>query len=256
MTGAPMSGAFYQALAPYYDTLLDGPDYEAWAGFFARAAAQTGQRDIKHVLDLACGTGNMTLPLLRRGYEVTGLDLSPDMLAEAQRRSREEGYQPLFLCRDMCEPEKCGDFDAVICCLDGINYITSPGKLDQCFAGAAASLNPGGVFFFDVNTPYKFETLYGENDYILEDEGVLCAWSNQYNRRSRLAHMQLTLFTEEADGRWRRRDEYHTERCYTAAVLRRHLEAAGFTDIAMYGGFDFAPPADTDERMYIVCRKD
>jgi SAM-dependent methyltransferase len=243
----------YGALAAYYDRLNRDIDYDAWADFICTVFSESGV-PVKSVLDIACGTGRMTAALARRGYDMTGADISADMLAEAKRRSDSEGLNILYICQDMRRLDLYGTVDAAVCCLDGLNYLTAVADLESCFAGVKRFLTPGGLFVFDVNTPYKFANIYADNDYILESDGVLCAWRNFYSKRSGLCRFELSVFAEDADGRYTRYDETQTERCWSMRTIKSALAKCGLTTEAVYGGFDFAEAAENDERWYFVAR--
>lgn len=250
-----MKPAAYGALAAYYNRLNADTDYTAWADFICSLFAES-KIPVKSVLDLACGTGNMTLELARRGYEMTGADLSEDMLAEAKRKSDEAGLDILYIRQDMRHIELYGTVDAAVCCLDSINYLKDTAELTACFSGIRRYLSPGGLFIFDVNTPYKFENIYGSRDYILETDGVLCAWRNFFNKRSGSCRFEISLFIEDADGRYTRRDEVHTERCFSMRTIKNALGKSGLTLHSVYGGFDRRYAADTDERWYFAARRE
>ncbi len=238
----------YTALARWYDLLNDGVDYEAWADALSRYFPAGGT-----LLDLACGTGNMTLPLAARGFDMIGVDLSCDMLALARDKAGAAGKNILFLQQSMTALDLYGTVDGIVCCLDGINYLTGEDDLRACFFSAWEFLCPGGRFVFDVNTPYKFEHIYGDRDYVLEDEGVLLAWRNEYE--DGLCTFVLDLFVEGEDGRYERQCEEQTERCYTRDTLTRIAEECGFTVEGVYASPEGAPAADTDERWHFVLRK-
>lgn len=250
-----MKPAAYGALAAYYDCLNSDIDYTTWADFICSFFI-INKTPVKLVLDLACGTGSMTTELARRGYEMTGADISPDMLAEAKRRSDETGLDILYICQDMRSIELYGTVDAVVCCLDSVNYLTDTAGLTACFSGVKRYLAPGGLFIFDVNTPYKFENIYGDRDYILETDGVLCAWRNFYNKRSGLCQFEISLFIEDSDGRYTRRDEKQTERCLSMHTIKNALKKCGLTLDSVYGGFERSQATDTDERWYFIAKRD
>lgn len=249
-----MKPAAYSALAAFYDRLNSGIDYNAWADFICSLFSKN-IIPVKLVLDLACGTGSMTIELARRGYEMTGADISTDMLAEAKRRTDRAGLDILYICQDMRVLELYGTVDAVICCLDGVNYLTDTTGLASCFSGVRRYLAPDGLFIFDVNTPYKFENIYGDRDYILEEDGVFCAWSNYYNKRSRLCRFELSLFAEGSDGRYNRFDEIQSERCWSMRTIKNTLTKCGLTLDSVYGGFERNAASDKDERWYFIARR-
>ena len=250
----------YEALARVYDRLNGEVDYAAIAAFYEDAFARYGVRP-ELVLDLGCGTGSMTLELSRRGYDMIGVDGSEEMLARAYERMwREERTGILFLKQDMREFELYGTVGAVVSTLDCVNYLTGDGDLDKCFALVHNYLDPDGVFVFDVNTPYKFKHVYGDNAYILEEEdgSAFCGWQNDFDAESGLCRFLLSVFTEGEDGRYERTDEEQTERCYSREELRAALERAGFGEIAFYGDLGFGEPNEKTERWYVTarCKKD
>ena len=245
----------YEALARVYDRLNGEVDYTAWADFFEAAFSRFGIAP-SLLLDLGCGTGSMTLELSRRGYDMIGIDASAEMLSRAFGRMYEKGQSGvLFLEQDMRSFELYGTVGAVVSTLDCLNYLTEPGDLDKTLSLVHNYLDPDGVFLFDVNTPYKFEQVYGDNAYILEDEeGAFCGWQNDYDKQSRLCRFLLTVFEPGADGRYLRLDEEQCERCYGKEELIAALTRAGFGDIEFFGDFDFNEPDERCERWLVAAR--
>lgn len=248
----------YEALAAVYDTLNGEVDYEKIATFYEQCFKNAGLAP-ELVLDLGCGTGRMTEILAARGYDMIGVDGSTDMLARAYERKYDSahGARMLFLQQDMCEFELYGTVGAVVSTLDCINYLTDEEDLARCFALVHNYLDPDGIFLFDVNTPYKFETVFADNAYILEDEHCYCGWQNDYDKASGLCHFYLSVFEETKNGSYRRTDEEQTERAYTKEQLRAALQAAGFDDIAFYADTALSPINDKSERWFIkaICKK-
>ena len=251
----------YEALAAVYDRLNGDVDYEALADFAAATFARYGVSP-ELVLDLGCGTGGLTFPLARRGYDMIGVDGSADMLSKAyERRVAENAPGVLFLCQDMRAFELYGTVGAVVSSLDCMNYLTGKGDLEKCFSLVHNYLDPGGVFLFDVNTPYKFRHIYGNEAYVLEseegDRSAYCGWQNEYEEESRLCRFYLSVFTEEEDGRYSRTDEEQLERCYTKEELTAALTRAGFEEISFFGDLHFGAPEKTTERWYVAakCKK-
>lgn len=279
----------YHALASAYDRLNAEVDYARWSQFVEACFDRFLPARPEIVLDLASGTGRMTFPLADRGYDMIGIDGSADMLAEAYEKNTKrtdrlfedrciargiapdgdddeaqaailsEIKQPLFLQQDMRNFELYGTVDATISCLDSINYLCEDGDLDACLGCVHLYLAPGGLFIFDVNSPYKFRHIYGREAYVLEDEdaegkAVFCGWQNEYDPDSRLCRFYLSLFAEDSGGRYVRSDEEQTERCYDEDELRSALDAAGFDVCGFFSDFDFSPITETSERWYIVAR--
>ncbi|MBQ9079725.1 MAG: methyltransferase domain-containing protein [Clostridia bacterium] len=249
------SGA-YGRLAEVYDTLNAELDYVAWADFVEAAFERYIGRRPEIVLDLACGTGRMTYELAARGYDMIGVDGSAEMLGEAMER-RVSINNPLYLMQDMRDFELYGSVGAVLCCLDSINYLTEESDVLACFAAVRNYLDPGGLFLFDVSTPYRFEHIFADNAYVLEDEekGIYCGWQNSFDAESGLCEFLLSVFERNDDNSYDRFDETQCERLYTLDKLRELLAASGLEYIDCLGGFDFAAPADNADRWYIAARR-
>ncbi|NLK39783.1 MAG: class I SAM-dependent methyltransferase [Clostridiales bacterium] len=246
----------YAVLAEIYDILNAEIDYDLWADYIEACFNRYQKRKIELVLDLACGTGKMSTALATRGYDMIGIDISENMLSYARQRAEEEGIDNLLLlCQDMRNFELYGTVDAVVCCLDGINHLTENGDLAQCLASIHNYLVPGGLFVFDVNSPYKFEKIYADNAYIFEGDNFYCGWQNYYNPKSRLCDFYISVFTPDNKGGYTRADAHQRERMYTERALKTSLTKAGFELLCLSGGYDFSPPAEVCERFYITARR-
>lgn len=256
----------YEAIARVYDRLNAQIDYVAWADFAEACFDRFLKKRPELVLDLACGTGSMTLALAAKGYDMIGIDGSADMLSEAYNRA-ENNAQTLFLQQDMRAFELYGTVGAVTCCLDSINYLLSEEDLLRCFSCVHNYLDPDGIFLFDVNTPYKFHHIYGNNAYVLEDElvwdsgmeteeraAVYCGWQNEFHTESGICDFDLSIFEELPNGSYRRADEHQQERCYALDTLNGNLKKAGFLPLGVWSDFSFSAPDDTSERWYLAAR--
>ncbi len=246
----------YTSLAPVYDKLNADIDYAAWADHIERQLDAFAKKPPKSVLDLACGTGSMTVELARRGYDMTGIDLSEDMLAVARKKCDAERFRHsvLLLAQDMSQFELYGTVDAIVCCLDSLNYLTKKDALYRTFAHAHNYLEPDGLVIFDMNAPAKFERVYADNSYVLEDEGIFCAWQNFYNTKSKLCDFYLSIFTENSDGSWTRYDEQQREKCWSLRTVKAILSETGFELCALTSDFNGTPVDDNTERWYFVAR--
>lgn len=246
----------YEALAASYDALTYDIPYEKILQFWETLLRRYRLRP-ETVLDLACGTGSLTRELSLRGYEMIGVDLSPDMLAQAAEKNRDaEGIAPIFLCQSMDQLDLYGTIDACVCCLDSINYVTDPKKLRRAFQRVHLFLMPGGLFLFDVNTPAKLEGLDGQV-FLDETEDAYCVWRAEYSRRRRVCSYFMDIFRlEEESGLWERGEELHEERAYTPEELTSYLRDAGFTQIKQYGNLKHRPPKPGEDRIFFTARKE
>ena len=252
----------YGAISSVYDKINSNVDYVAWADFFEKCFDQHLASRPELVLDLACGTGSMTLELAKRGYDMIGVDGSSEMLNVAfdRKYDLELKNDVLFLLQDMREFELYGTVGAITCCLDSLNYLTRDGELDKVFSLAHNYLDPDGLFLFDVNTPHKFEYIYGNNTYVYEEEdcgeGSFCVWQNCFDKESGLCDFKLTVFERDDDSKamYARRDEEQCERCYSKDEIINTLQKNKFELVGIYSDFKFTPASDTDERWYVVAR--
>ena len=254
-----MAGEQYSSLAEVYDALNTGCDYDALCSYLTKEIKENEKSKTSLLLDLACGTGKLTLMLREVGFDMTGIDLSEDMLSVAREACYEKGINDvLWLCQDMTAFELFGTVDACVCCLDSINYLTKLSDVKKCFSLVYNYLIPDGVFVFDINTPYRFEHVYGNNAYILEDEGSLCAWQNEYDEKKKLCRFYLSIFLENEDGTYERSDEIQCEKCYTRKQIEKALTDTGFEILGVYGDLNHTPSTDTDEKWYFTvrCKKD
>ena len=246
----------YDFLAGCYDQLTYDVHYTDWADYIEKHFQKRGLPG-KTVLDLACGTGSLTRELALRGYEMIGVDLSPDMLAEASDKNRGVGeIEPIFLCQPMEYLDLYGTIDACVCCLDSVNYVTDPRKLARAFQRVHLFLMPGGLFLFDINTVEKLEGLDGQV-FLDETEDTYCVWRAEYSKRRKVCSYFMDIFRlDEESGLWDRGEELHEERAYTIPELTGFLEQAGFRDIKVFGNLKMRAPVPGEERVFFVARKD
>ncbi len=247
---------FYDILAPFYDKINGNIDYSLWADFIEEIVKREYPTDPELWLDLGCGTGRMTLELAKRGHDMTGVDISPEMLDEARCAAEECGLSDriLLLCQDMREFELYGTVDVAVSCLDCINHLTGPSDLKKCLSLVHNYLSPDGLFIFDVNGKYKFENIYADRSYVFEEDGAFCIWQNEYNPKTHICDFCFTVMTECEDGRYERYDEVGRERMYTIRSLKHALLNTGFEFVGAYSDFNFKEASDCDERIYIVAR--
>ena len=251
-----MSYDGYLAIARVYDKLNKEIDYSKWADFIEKCFEKYGREKPEIVLDLACGTGRMTCEMARRGYDMIGIDGSIDMLSEAYSK---DTAGILYLCQDMREFELYGTVGATLCCLDSLNYLTEDGDLEKVLSLVHNYSDPDALFLFDINSEFKFENVYADNSYILEDEdddrkAIFCGWQNSYDRKTKICSFYLSVFEEGENGEYYRTDEEQRERCYSVEEICVALEKNGFELIDIFADTDFSAPVEESERLYFVTR--
>jgi SAM-dependent methyltransferase len=245
------AAAGYDRLAPFYDAFTTGYAHEQWISAIEERAVALGLRG-RRALDIACGTGKSTLPLLARGYSVLACDISAGMLREARRKL--PMHADAFFVADMRELPRVEEVDLVLCLDDALNYLLSEDELDATFAGVARALSPEGIFAFDVNSLLTYRSAFAEAT-IREREGLFFAWqgegasTHEPGERSSAA---VEIFAERADGLWERRSMRHVQRHHPPAVVRAALERAGLRCRAILGQHPGARLEDVvDEERHI-----
>ena len=245
----------YEFLAGCYDRFTRDVNYPRWADYI-EAHFRRGRLPVRTVLDLACGTGSLTAELARRGYEMIGADCSEEMLSVAAEKCRGAGpVEPIFLHQAMEDLDLYGTIDACVCCLDSVNYVTSPKKLVRAFRRVHTFLMPGGLFLFDVNTPDKLRALDGQM-FLDEDEDAYCVWRAEFSPRRRVCTYGMDIFRLEPGGLWSRGEEVHEEYAYEPAELEAMLGRAGFSHIRQYGELKFRAPLPGEGRIFFAARKE
>lgn len=237
----------YETLAGVYDSLTQDVQYCRRADYLEKLLKKS-RIEVHTVLDLACGTGTMTWELARRGYEMIGVDASAEMLAQAQRKTG-EGIAPLFLCQAMPRLDLYGTVDAAVCCLDSLNYLTDPRDVQRTLERLRLFIAPGGILIFDVNTDSKLRRMDGQV-YIDETEDTCCVWRTAY--QNGLARYDMDIFTRVGAEVWKRSQETHRERIYSAEELTDRLMAAGFTCVHTYGDGVMRKPKADEQRIYFT----
>ncbi len=239
----------YGALAKVYDQLTEDVGYERRADYIEKLFKRS-RLPVHTVLDLACGTGEMTAILTRRGYELVAADASPEMLAQAREKAADlEGEPPVFLNQSMTGLDLYGTVDAAICCLDSLNYLTSPKDVQKCFQRLHLFIAPGGLLVFDVNTPEKLAAMDGQV-FLDETEDVYCVWRTEFERRSKICSYWMDIFTRRENGGWDRAGEEHRQRAYEVDELKAWLLDAGFTRIRTFGDCRMSAPREGAQRIY------
>ena len=242
----------YEALAASYDRLTNDVDYEATVAFYREILAEEGLRP-RTAVDLACGTGSVSVLLAKQGLRVIGVDMSEEMLTVAQQKADGLKNPPRFVCQRLQNLTLSRGVDLAVCALDSLNYITVPADCAEAIRRVYRALNPGGIFIFDVNTPEKLRAMDGQV-FLDEDDDVYCVWRGEFDEQTNICTYGIDLFQRQ--GRlWRRSFEEHREYAYSAQQLAEYLKAAGFTNIRVYADRRMEPPRAGEQRIYFKARK-
>ena len=241
----------YQAFAELYDELMNDVDYEGWADYYVRLLSIYGVRGGK-ICECACGTGSLTIPLFRRGYQMTGVDASQEMLWQAAQKTRKQGIAIPYVRQDMRALNLHRPMDAVLATCDGVNYLLTEEDLKSFFRAAYRAVRPGGAFLFDVSTPHKLKNILCAGLMCEDREDVTYLWQNTWHERSRTVSLDLCFFIREEDGRYRRMEEHQVQRAWDPETLKEILWKAGFRAVCMYSGMTLNAAGEKDQRWHIA----
>jgi len=243
----------YENFAYIYDSLMYDINYDKWADYIESVFNKYNNKP-NMILDLGCGTGSLCIKLAHRGYDMTGVDLSADMLSCARDKAVGEDVDILFLNQDMREFELYGTVDCILCMMDSLNYVTSIEGVIKTLKLVKNYLNPGGLFIFDINTRYKFEEVLDGNVFYDVGDDVSYIWENEFIKDDEICEFDITFFVKEGE-LFRKYDEYHEERSYMEEELKEAIKDVGLTCIDTFHEFTFDKPKDKSERIFFVCKK-
>ena len=249
-----MDDSFYDILAGHYDDLQLTGNTADWGPYVYGLIKDFCKIENPAVTDLGCGTGVITNYLASQGLDVTGVDLSPDMLAMAS--SGDETGTVTWICADITvyEGPSCGCF---ISTMDTIGHIIDPDDLSKMFTSVSGLLEEGGVFILDATTPRHFESTLADNVFYEDYEDFTLLWVNHFDKDSLINHAELTLFelADEDENLYERYDGELTARCYSSNEIEEIAAKAGLKTIAMFGDLNREQPSDSDERIFYVFGK-
>ncbi len=239
----------YGVFARVYDTLMDEALFLMWRDYTERNLLNQESS----ILELGCGTGELGILLKEKGYKITGLDLSAEMLEIARKKQDEAGVNFPLIHSDMRDLSKLNAQDAVISFCDTLCYLPTPEDLIKVFEEVYRLLNPEGVFLFDVFTTNYIEKLDG---YAYHDEipGIVFTWDSYKGLHENSIEHELSFFEELTDNHFKRHIEIHEERTYPIEFYVEELKKAGFTNIEIIADFDQKVSEDS-ERWFFKAQK-
>ncbi len=209
------------------------------------------------ILDIACGEGAFAVAMAKKGFQVTGVDRSPQMLEFAKERAERENAEVEFLHQDMRSLSFDARFDLVTCWFDSLNYVLELEGIQKTFAGAYRALKKAGLFIFDMNTVYGLAVDWQrEPCYVQQNSPEMFEIHfPSYDFDKNIATTRITGFAKEGD-RWIRVDEEHKERGYTLEEIRRCSQAVGFQELACWGNLEeMSEPRPNSGRAWFVMQK-
>jgi len=236
-------------IAPFYDELMASIPYCGWVEYVEKVMGTFGFAP-RRILDVACGTGTVALLLAQRGYQVVGIDRSPAMLEAARRKAKAAGVEIPFLCQDVKGLKLKEKFDLVLCLYDSLNYLLEEEGLLAAFRAVRRVMEPGGAFFFDMNSLYSFQAeLFTQES--AADAEVVYRWRSRFDPYSRIAEVEM-YFAPPEEEPFR---VIHRQRAYLVEEVIGLLGRARFVSLELFEAYTLLPPGRFSERIFYLAQR-
>lgn len=241
----------YETFAFVYDEVMDDSLYQQWLDFSLKHLPQ----GTKQILELACGTGALAVEFAKADFEVTGLDLSEEMLTLASDRAIQEEVSINWIAGDMLDLTDIGDYQAVTCFSDSLCYMQDATQVQQVFSGVYQLLKEKGSFIFDVHSTYQVDEVFPNYSFHDQTEDFAFLWDSYPGEVPHSIEHFLTFFVKETGEKFERFDELHQERTYPMEMYQNMLTAVGFSKVEVFADFTDEQPNKTSKRWFFVCQK-
>lgn len=240
----------YETFAFVYDEVMDDTLYQQWMDFtLNHLPKKTNQ-----ILELACGTGALAVEFAKAGFEVTGLDLSEEMLTLANDRALEEEVSINWLAGDMLDLTDIGTYQAITCFSDSLCYMQNAAQIQQVFEGVYQLLEESGTFIFDVHSTYQIDKVFPDYSFHDQTEDFAFLWDSYPGESVHSIEHFLTFFVKKEGEIFERFDELHKERTYSLETYKQLLMQSGFK-VEVFADFVDEVPHETSKRWFFVCKK-
>lgn len=243
----------YNEFAYFYDEFNGEADYDALFAYVLRKLKANGiQNGI--VADFGCGTGDLTLMLSQAGYDVIAVDQSEEMLAVLRDKADQLGIADglLLLRQNLLELDLFGTIRAAVSTFDTYSHIGPWQNFEKAIRRAAFFMEKGGVFLFDLNTPYKNRQVLGENLFTFEGPDASCRWQNHYLAGEQAVEISIDIHYNDTD------EDFHEqfkEYSYELQQVTQVLEKYGFAVQSVEDGESFGALQPDSQRFIFTCIK-
>lgn len=238
----------YLSFAYIYDELMtDLPydEYVEWVMLHAPAGRYPA------LLDIGCGTGTLALKFDEVGYNVSGVDVSEDMLTMANARTEAAGKSISYFAMSMEELEGFEEIDVAVIPVDSINYVTEEKAVYETLSRVYGALRDGGQLFFDVHSLCKMDEIFLNGPFTYDDGHVTYIWHTEPGKYEHSVYHQLCFFVEGQDGLYERFDEEHFQRTFAPEQYAHWLKDIGFTEVHVTADWLPEAPNEESERIFI-----
>ncbi|MFC4320851.1 class I SAM-dependent DNA methyltransferase [Litchfieldia salsa] len=245
----------YERFAYLYDRLMEDVPYEKWLDFLQKKIEQYSHRKMDIILDLACGTGEISVPLSQLGFQVVAIDLSDDMLSVANEKAAEANQQIMFYQQNMTELEGLPQFDVIVIFCDSLNYLSTSEEVIKTFQHVKKYLKEDGLFLFDVHSIYKMNHLFLNQTYVGTEDDVSFIWNCFPGSAEHSVEHELSFFVlDEETSMYERFDEVHYQRTFPIEEYEKWLTDLGFEVLEINGDFD-QHVTNESERIFYTAKK-
>lgn len=244
----------YGRFAYLYDHLMEDVPYDKWLEI-TQTYGDKYQIFGRKLLDIACGTGELSYRFAHHGFDVTGVDLSEDMLAVAKAKTEAKGLKVPFYQQNMAELEGFEKFDYVTIFCDSLNYLSSEQEIISTFDGVANHLTDEGLFLFDVHSTYKMENIFKDQTFTLIEEDLCYIWNCFEGEFPFSIEHELTFFVNDQSGKYERVEEFHFQRTFPISQYKTWLGQSGLETLQVLGDLEDEPATDQSERILFIAKK-
>lgn len=242
----------YSEFASVYDELMTEIPYDSYAELIELAA---GGIVGKKILDIGCGTGLLSVKLAKMGGDVTGVDLSPEMLNVARDRANALSTSVTFIEQSMEKLEGISNVDIAVIAIDSLNYVIDREEVIQTLRNVYNSLAAGGVLLFDVHSLFKTDVIFMEGPFTFDNERISYIWETEEGDEPHSVYSELAFFIRNIDGFYKRFDEVHYQRTFSIQDYVEMLTGIGFSIERVFADWGDEPPQEESERIFFQVRK-
>lgn len=244
----------YSILAQFYDASI-GVDYESWVDYLLSLMKHFNHNPT-NIIDIGCGTGNLTILLAEKGYQLTGVDISREMIELAVAKATKANLNIAFSVQDQRNLDMPQSFfDTAISTCDVLNYLLTLEDLSTAVEKVAKVLKPGGLWLCDLNSTKKLQQIYGDESYADLQDHFAYFWDNSYDWERQITSMELTFFVQNHRGFYERITEQHKQKLWLPKDLKEIGKKFGFSVLGSYDFLTMDSCGGQSERWQFVLRK-
>ena len=237
----------YEKFAYAYDRMMKNVNYTRWCDYIESIFGLYGHKP-KNILDVACGTGALTVLLASKGFQMTGLDKAMGMLDVAKQKAARQNLQITFQHGNMLNFQIDQMFDAILCTYDSINYAENEDELKTVFDTVSKHLVPDGLFIFDITTERNIVEHFHNRTFSANHQDYSYIWKNNYMFHTKMCRTFLTFFIREGE-LFRRYEEVHMQRIFEVSTVSNALKTAGYKMLSALDMYTFSKWNRSSDRI-------